>query len=272
MSDSKQAVVTPNIWASLRRHTPARIGLGRSGVSLPTQALLEFQSAHAQARDAVKLPLDIQQLQQDLAEQGVPSLRLHSQAKDRSLYLQRPDLGRRLDADSAAKLKRLATLPGLQHNRRQVVVVIADGLSSTAVQQQAVPMLLAIQSALQALSITISSVCVVEQARVALGDEVGELLASQAVILLVGERPGLSSPDSLGIYYTYAPRVGLTDAARNCISNIRPEGQSVEEAATRLIWLVKESFTRKLSGVALKDQSGGSDALEVAQGRSFLLE
>ena len=264
----KHEIVIPNSWASLRRHTDARIGLGRSGISQPTRPQLEFQQAHARARDAVHIPLDMAQLERELAKAGLQSLRLHSQAHDRATYLQRPDKGRRLDADSAALLKQIQ---GTQPSR-EVALVIADGLSSTAVQRHAATVVAALDRRLDAAGLSRTPVCIVQQGRVAVGDEVGELLDSRVVILLVGERPGLSSPDSLGIYYTYHPRVGLTDAARNCISNIRPAGISPEDAADRLLWLVKESLQRKLSGVALKDESGDAQALEGEGSRNFLLE
>lgn len=264
----KPPIVTANDWAGLRCYTEARIALGRSGVSQPTGPQLAFQMAHARARDAVHVPLDLAQLEGELAEVGLRSLRLHTQAVDRAVYLQRPDLGRRLDPDSAALLK--------QWQRREetadIALVLADGLSSTAVQRHAVAVLEAVDRALAAEGLTRSPVCIVRQGRVAVGDEVGELLDCRAVVLLVGERPGLSSPDSLGIYYTWAPRVGLTDAARNCISNIRPAGISPEAAAERLLWLVKESMHRGLSGVELKDRSGEGKALEGSGGRNFLLD
>jgi ethanolamine ammonia-lyase small subunit len=264
----KHQIVTSNSWASLRRHTDARIGLGRSGISQPTAPQLAFQQAHARARDAVHIPLDVRQLQSDLAEAGLQSLLLHSQAEDRATYLQRPDKGRRLDADSAALLKQL----GEQQPASDATIVIADGLSSTAVQRHAARVAAEVDQRLSAEGLTRSPVCIVQQGRVAVGDEVGELLGSRVMILLVGERPGLSSPDSLGIYYTYNPRVGLTDAARNCISNIRPAGISPQDAAERLLWLVRESLQRKLSGVELKDESGDAEALEGEGQRNFLLE
>ena len=268
ISVDKSAIVTANSWASLRRHTDARIGLGRSGISQPTEPQLEFQQAHARARDAVHIPLDVAELERELADAGLLSLRLHSQAHDRATYLQRPDKGRRLDANSAALLKQVQSTQA----SRDVTLVIADGLSSTAVQRHAATVAAAVDRRLDAEGLSRTPVCIMQQGRVAIGDEVGELLDSRVVILLVGERPGLSSPDSLGIYYTYSPRVGLTDAARNCISNIRPAGISPEDAAERLLWLVKESLTRKLSGVELKDESGDAEALEGEGPRNFLLE
>ncbi len=199
---------------------------------------------------------------------GLQSLRLHSQAADRATYLQRPDKGRRLEADSAALLKQVSE----QQPPADATIVIADGLSSTAVQCHAARVAAAVDRRLAAEGLSRSPVCIVQQGRVAVGDEVGELLASRVLILLVGERPGLSSPDSLGIYYTYNPRVELTDAARNCISNVRPAGIAPEDAAERLLWLVRESLKRQLSGVELKDESGDAEALEGEGRRNFLLE
>jgi len=264
----KTAIVTDNSWAGLKRYTDARIGLGRTGISLPTDKQLAFQVSHAQARDAVHIPLDLQALAGELIDAGLAVIALHSRATDRLTYLKRPDFGRRLDAESAAKLKVQADA----ENACDAAVVIADGLSSTAVQHHAGEMTRRIHSALRAESLSVAPVCIVEQGRVAVGDEIGELLGARLLILLIGERPGLSAPDSLGIYYTYRPRVGLTDAARNCISNIRPAGLPLADGCERLIWLLRESERRKLSGVDLKDESGDAEALDGRGTRNFLLE
>ena len=248
---SKESIVIHNRWNALRQHTDARIGLGRTGVSLPTREQLAFQLDHAKARDAVHLPLDEDHLQHQLEEQGFEVYRLKSRVKDRREYLQRPDFGRRLSAESVAFLQKHAS----NHATPNTLIIIADGLSSTAVACHAVAMVNRIAAGLNAEGFRAGPICMVSQARVAIADEVGELLKSQSVILLIGERPGLSSPDSLGIYYTYAPRVGLTDAARNCISNIRPQGLSYDEATHKLLFLFLESYRRKLSGVQLKDTS-----------------
>ncbi|MGS2744984.1 ethanolamine ammonia-lyase subunit EutC [Halomonas sp. LS-001] len=261
-------LVTANAWASLRRYTDARIGLGRTGISLPTEAHLDFQEAHARARDAVHIPLDTHALLRELEDSGLATLHLHSQAHDRITYLQRPDKGRRLNGDAAACLKQQRDA----HSAADAVIVIADGLSSTAVQRHAAKLAVLIDQGLASQGLTRHPVCLVEQGRVAVGDEVGELLESRLVILLVGERPGLSSPDSLGIYYTYQPRVGLTDAARNCISNVRPAGTPPADACERLMWLVRESLKRQLSGVTLKDDSGDADAIDTDSPGNFLLE
>ncbi|XUO83028.1 ethanolamine ammonia-lyase subunit EutC [Halomonas sp. KM007] len=267
-SADKNPLVTANTWASLRRHTDARIGLGRTGISLPTEAHLDFQEAHARARDAVHIPLDTQALLRELDDSGLATLHLQSQAHDRITYLQRPDKGRRLNGDSAACLKQQRDA----HPAAEAAIVIADGLSSTAVQRHAAKLAALIDQGLASQGLTRHPVCLVEQGRVAVGDEVGELLESRLVILLVGERPGLSSPDSLGIYYTYQPQVGLTDAARNCISNVRPAGIPPADACERLMWLVRESLKRQLSGVALKDESGDADAIDTDSPGNFLIQ
>ncbi|MDZ4103515.1 MAG: ethanolamine ammonia-lyase subunit EutC [Hydrogenophaga sp.] len=237
-------------WAHLRQHTSARIALGRTGVSLPTRELLDFALAHAQARDAIHLPLDTDSLSADLQQQGWPApLLLHSQARDRHEYLLRPDLGRRLDATSVQQLgEEAAGSPDL-------VLVLGDGLSALSIQQHGAVLLGAIRRALDP-ALRLGPLVVVRQARVAVADEVGERLGAAAVAMVVGERPGLSSPDSVGIYLTHAPRVGCSDAQRNCISNVRPAGQDLDTAARRLAWLLGESRRLGLSGVGLKDHSG----------------
>lgn len=249
-SDTSGTIANP--WQQLRRLTPARIALGRAGTSLPTNALLDFQYAHAQARDAVHLAFDHPGLSAALAERGRSSLLLHSAAADRNTYLQRPDLGRRLDAASAQRLRDYAEAhPG----GIDLVVVVADGLSALAVHRHTLPFLARMEELARLEGWSLSPVVLVEQARVAVADEVGELLGARMVVILIGERPGLSSPDSLGLYFTYAPRVGLTDAYRNCISNVRLEGLSYGMAAHRLLYLMREACHRKLSGVSLKDEA-----------------
>ena len=237
-------------WDHLRQHTPARIALGRTGVSLPTRELLDFALAHAQARDAIHLPLDTDSLCASLQQQGWPApLLLHSQARDRHEYLLRPDLGRRLDAASVERLGAVAA------ERPDLVLVLGDGLSALGIQQHGAALLGAIRRALDP-ALRVGPLVVVRQARVAVADEVGERLGAAAVAMVVGERPGLSSPDSVGIYLTHAPRVGCSDAQRNCISNVRPAGQDLDTAARRLAWLLGESRRLGLSGVGLKDHSG----------------
>ncbi|MGZ0719019.1 ethanolamine ammonia-lyase subunit EutC [Pseudomonas palleroniana] len=241
-----------NPWLELRRLTPARIALGRTGTSIPTQAQLDFQFAHAQARDAVHLPFDHAGLSRQLAERGRDSLLLHSAAVDRHMYLQRPDLGRRLSDDSAQQLRDYA---GAHPGGVDLAVVVADGLSALAVHKHTLPFLTRMEEQTCAEGWALSPVILVEQGRVAVADEVGQLLGAKMVVILIGERPGLSSPDSLGLYFTYNPKVGLTDAYRNCISNVRLEGLSYGMAAHRLLYLMKEACRRQLSGVNLKDEA-----------------
>lgn len=248
MSDS----FIPNPWQELRRLTSARIALGRAGTSLPTGAQLDFQFAHAQARDAVHLPFDRDGLAAQLAERGRDALLLHSAAADRDTYLQRPDLGRRLNEESAEILRRHADRHPQGYD---LAVVIADGLSSLAVQRHSLPFLERLEEQVRNEGWSLSPVALVQQGRVAVADEVAELLHAKMVVILIGERPGLSSPDSLGLYFTWAPKVGLNDAYRNCISNVRLEGLSYGLATHRLLYLMREACRRQLSGVNLKDEA-----------------
>ena len=241
-----------NPWLALRTLTPARIALGRAGTSLPTGAQLDFQFAHAQARDAVHLAFDHAGLATQLKEKGRDSLVLHSAASDRHQYLQRPDLGRRLNDDSISTLRQHAQAnPG----GVDLAIVVADGLSALAVHRHTLPFLTRFEEQAAADGWTCAPVVLVEQGRVAVADQVGELLGARMTVMLIGERPGLSSPDSLGLYFTYAPKVGLTDAYRNCISNVRLEGLSYGMAAHRLLYLMREACRRQLSGVNLKDEA-----------------
>ncbi len=239
-------------WAHLRRFTPARIALGRAGASLPTREVLGFALAHAQARDAIHLPLDFDALSSQLQVDGWSEpLVLHSRARDRHEYLLRPDLGRRLDDASVATLQaRRSDQPA-----PDLALVVGDGLSALGVQRHAVTLLSAMRDAVGA-SMLLSPPVLVGQARVAVADEVGEQLGARMVAMVLGERPGLSSPDSVGIYLTLAPRVGRSDAERNCISNVRPGGQDPLTAARRLAWLVQEGMRLGMTGVGLKDHSG----------------
>lgn len=241
-----------NPWLELRRLTPARIALGRTGTSMPTRAQLDFQYAHAQARDAVHLPFDHRALRSQLNERGHASLLLQSAAIDRNTYLQRPDLGRKLSDESAQRLRDHASAnPG----GVDLVIVVADGLSALAVHRHTLPFLARLEEQVRAEHWSVAPIVLVEQGRVAVADEVGELLGAKMTVILIGERPGLSSPDSLGVYFTYAPRIGLTDAFRNCISNVRLEGLSYGMAAHRLLYLMREACRRQLSGVQLKDEA-----------------
>jgi len=248
-------------WLQLRRFTPARIGLGRVGGSLPTQALLDFELAHARARDAVHAALAVEALADAVRASGFGEpVIVNSQARDRMEYLLRPDLGRTLDKQSRDLLLS-SHLPGeSEPDGCKLAFVIADGLSAIAPARHAVPLLLALRNGEEWNAHQIV-VVIAQSARVALGDEIGELLHADAVVVLIGERPGLSSPDSLGAYLTWAPRTGRTDAERNCISNIRPEGLPCDEAARRLWYLLREAQRLKLSGVALKDDSEGGPTL-----------
>ncbi|HEX3681670.1 MAG TPA: ethanolamine ammonia-lyase subunit EutC [Bryobacteraceae bacterium] len=229
----------------LRDFTPARVALGRAGHSLPTRHLLDFQAAHARARDAVHAHLHSQALSMELQAIAGECLLANSAAPDRSVYLKRPDLGRILREESRRSLSALA-------GEFDVVFIVADGLSALAVERHAGPMLQAILALLDPRDWKRSPSVIVQQARVAIGDDVAQCLGASLSVVLIGERPGLSSPDSLGIYLTWNPRLGLTDADRNCVSNIRAEGLSYSAAAQTLLFLMTESRRRKLSGVSLK--------------------
>ncbi len=250
----------PDPWAPLRQATRARIGLGRAGDAVPTRALLEFQLAHAQARDAVHTPLDLDALAQALAPRA--ALTLHSAARDRTTYLRRPDLGRRLDPGSQERLRALA-----EDNPPDLVFVVADGLSARATMRHAAPVLAA---CLQRLPEQAGApIVVVEQARVAIGDEIGEILGAKLCLVLIGERPGLSVADSLGLYLTWAPRRGVQDSGRNCISNIHADGLTPAQAADQAAWLIREATRRSLTGVGLKAASP-EDLLEDRSPRASL--
>jgi len=241
--------VLSDFWSALSRHTPARIALGRAGSAAPTTRVLEFALAHARARDAVHTAFDADGTEQAIRALGFDTLRVRSAAGNRTTYLARPDLGRRLSGESREALARREFDPV------DLSIVVADGLSSTAIHAHAARFLAALKPWIAAAQWTVGPVAVAEQARVALGDEVGFAMKARAVLLMVGERPGLSSPDSLGLYLTYDPKIGRDDSERNCISNIRPEGLGFELAAFKLAWLLREAFARKLTGVRLKDES-----------------
>jgi len=228
--------------------TPARLALGRVGAGMPTDEVLRFGWAHAMARDAIHAALDVAKLEAALQEQRWSTLQACSRATDRVTYLRRPDLGRVLDPHEPAKLRAMNVAPG------RLCVVIGDGLSSLAVDRHAAPLLAALKPLL-AEELESAPVVIATQARVALADDIADVLSSKLSIMLIGERPGLSSPDSLGIYITHAPFKGRSDADRNCISNVRPEGLSYAAAAFKLAWLVREALQRGLTGVDLKDES-----------------
>lgn len=235
-------------WADLRRLTAARIGLKRSGASLSTKPLLEFALAHAQARDAVHETLDEAKLAADLGKFGLPVLIMASAVESRAQYLLRPDLGRQLGVGADADLAR-------HRGRYDVGFVIADGLSARAVQAHAAPVLQEIIPALRKENWRVAPLVIVRHGRVAIGDEIAARLNADAVIVLIGERPGLSSPDSMGVYLTWQPHAQTTDADRNCVSNIRPQGIGYADAAFKIGALLRAMRTRRLSGVMLKDES-----------------
>ncbi len=216
---------------------------------MPTREVLKFSMAHAQARDAVTTPIDWSPVETDLKSLGLHTVRLHSAAESRDQYLRRPDLGRQLDAASREALAAQKT------TKPNLLIVVGDGLSSTAVNTNIMQFLRAFLPHVRSGEWSLGPVLLAEQARVAIGDEAGEFLGARAVVVLIGERPGLSSPDSLGAYLTFAPRSGRKDAERNCISNIRKGGLSYDEAAFKLAWLLREAFRREISGVHLKDES-----------------
>lgn len=238
-------------WARLRRHTPARIGLKRAGSGLATREHLSFQLAHARARDAVHDALDAAPLLDGLRARGLDALHLASAVGERRTYLLRPDLGRRLDERSRDRLDACA-------RGHDLVLVLADGLSARAVQLHALPLIDAALPELRRQQWRIGPAVVVEQGRVAIGDEIGAALDAAIVAVLIGERPGLTSPDSLGVYLTWSPAIGRQDSERNCLSNIRPEGMGYGEAAAKLVYLLGEARRRRFTGVALKDEAESS--------------
>jgi ethanolamine ammonia-lyase small subunit len=278
--------VVNNPWEILRDYTDARIGLGRTGISLPTDKLLDFQLSHAKARDAVHMPLDIEKLLDGfsnmplelelmnkkspkgiLGDGCVPVL-LHSQATNRHIYLQRPDLGRRLNKQSKQKLQELKS-----DDSYDLAIVVVDGLSSIAIKENAINFIHKLTKELvnDNQDWSLAPFTVIEQGRVAIGDEVGELLNAKAVLVLIGERPGLSSPDSLGLYLTYSPNVGLNDSNRNCISNVRMDGLSYEEATKKSVYLLQESRKLELSGVSIKDRTQDDENSQINEEQNFLL-
>ena len=237
-------------WVALRRFTQARIALGRAGHAVPTRFLLDFQMAHAQARDAVHFSWNMDAFAGQVQNLGEEVLVLDTPVGNRSEYLRRPDLGRVLTGESRSRLR------SLEAGQADVALIVTNGLSSTAVELHGIPLLQAVLKEYRSRQIRIAPVCLVANGRVALSDEIGSLLAARVAVIIVGERPGLSSADSLGIYLTYAPQEGNSDAQRNCISNIRPpEGMGYEAAAAKLLYLTGEAIRRGISGVSLKDDS-----------------
>jgi ethanolamine ammonia-lyase small subunit len=242
----------------LRHLTPARVGLGRAGAAVPTDALLAFTLDHARARDAVHAAFDVAGLMHGFAGLGLEPLEVRSRARDRKDYLRRPDLGRILDERSQHALAARGGAPC------RLALVVGDGLSPAAVNAHAVELVRHLVPRLAADAIEIDCAAVASGARVALGDEIGAIIGASMLVMLIGERPGLSSPDSLGAYLTFAPRPSRTDAERNCISNIHGAGLGYDEAATRIAWLIREGLAREVTGVALKDESGGGTSQSIA--------
>lgn len=271
-------IVTLNPWGKLKNFTDARIALGRAGGSIPTQALLQFQLEHAQARDAVHLPLDAVEVHAQLKTKlevcpqapelfaADEPLLLTSEANDRGTYLQRPDLGRLLSNESAQLLSQY-------QGQYDLAICVVDGLSSQAIEKHAGAFLCSLFNRHQQdgseFSLAPLSICL--QGRVAIGDQVAELLNAKTVLVLIGERPGLISPDSMGLYLTHNAKRGCHDAMRNCISNVRPAGLSYDEAASKAMYLIKESKRLGFSGVNLKERSEAPEKLEVKQ-KNFLTQ
>lgn len=236
-------------WEDLRQFTDARIALGRTGCSLLTKDYLEFSLAHARARDAINMPFDRQLVAERLAALGLDTVNVESAAATRDVYIRRPDLGRRLSEDSRNMLR------NMDYPESDVLLVIGDGLSSKAVNRHAVPLVERFLPYMEELGLRVGPVILAKNSRVALGDDIADQLHTRLVAILIGERPGLSSPDSLGVYMTYKPYFGRLESERNCISNIRLEGLSYDRAAFKLAWLVESAFDMGKSGTALKDES-----------------
>lgn len=237
-----------NLWDKLKEFTSARIAIGRTGNSIPVKNSLEFKLAHAHARDAVYSKLDSEKLQHDLEVHKLPVIHLKSQAVYREQYLQRPDLGRRIDEEAYNLLKP-------HKGNYDIAIIIADGLSATAINQNTVPLLEILIPAFTMAKFSIAPLCLIEQGRVAIGDDVGAVLNAKLSLILIGERPGLSAADSMGAYITYSPKPGLTDESRNCVSNIRPQGLTAHLAAEKIFYLVQQAIRRQLTGVQLKDDA-----------------
>jgi ethanolamine ammonia-lyase small subunit len=254
----KTPVPSSRSLKDLRDLTPARVGLGRAGASMPTKALLEFTLDHARARDAVHAAFDVPGIISGLNALGLAAFDVSSRARNRKDYLRRPDLGRTLDEASQHLLE------SRNFGSCRLAIVVGDGLSPSAVNAHAVELVRSLIPRLALDGIEIDRAVVASGARVALGDEIGAILRPRMIVMLIGERPGLSAPDSLGAYLTFAPKVGLTDAMRNCVSNIHAAGLGYDEAALPIAWLVREGLVREITGVALKDESGGRTPQRIA--------
>jgi len=236
-------------WSTLKTFTEARIGLGRSGSALPTSEVLKFSLAHARARDAVTKPTDWPALSESIEGLGLEAIVIESAAETRDIYLRRPDLGRTLSVRSRAALGDVAGEPA------DLVIMAGDGLSSTGLTANVAALIKALLPHVQKNGWRLAPILLAGQARVALADEAGEILRARSALVLIGERPGLSSPDSLGAYLTYEPRLGRNDAERNCVSNIRHGGLGYDEAAFKIAWLLTQALKFRMTGVALKDES-----------------
>ncbi len=249
MNEQKKIGVESDEWAFLKAYTSARIALGKTGVSIPLKESLQFKMAHAHAKDAVYSRLDITDLQANLANTGLPVHCVHSQAENRDIYLQRPDLGRLLADSSAEQLQQLNS------PQADISIIVADGLSATAINKNAGLIVRLLVEKAQQAGYSLAPILLVEQGRVAITDSIGGILRPRLAIILIGERPGLSSFDSIGAYITYAPMLGLTDERRNCISNIREQGLPLALAVDKLMYLIDSAFRLQITGVALKDNN-----------------
>lgn len=247
MKEILKTNIDPDEWQALKAYTDARIALGKTGVSIPMAASLAFKLAHAHAKDAVYSALDQQPFMDLLQEINQPVVCLHSQADNRDIYLQRPDLGRKLADESVRQLQQLHAEPA------DLCIILADGLSASAINENAWAVLSLLIQAAKKMNFTIAPVSLVAQGRVAIADEIGSVLQAKLSIILIGERPGLSSFDSMGAYITYAPMPGFTDERRNCISNIRQKGLSAKLAADKIMYLVQHAFRLQITGIGLKD-------------------
>lgn len=229
------------------QHTEARLGIERSGHSTGIKESFNFKLDHARARDAVYSNLDVGLLKEQIESTGSEVILLKSKAPDRETYLKRPDYGRVLSQDSLDHLSAYS-------KNYDVLIIVADGLSAIAIQGHFLPMIRLTLSMINEAELTLAPICIVEQGRVAIGDQIGEILKSKLSVLFIGERPGLSSPNSMGCYLTYQPKTGLTDESRNCISNIRNRGLPYKEAAEKLLYLIRASLKKQISGTGLKDE------------------
>ncbi|MFD2936385.1 ethanolamine ammonia-lyase subunit EutC [Spirosoma flavum] len=250
MNESRKTGIEPDEWEPLKAYTNARIALGKTGVSIPLKESLQFRLAHAHAKDAVYSRLNTADLQADLASTGLPVEWVKSQAGTRDIYLQRPDLGRMLDASSVEQLQQLNSSPA------DINIIVADGLSATAINENAGSVVRLLVEKIQQAGYSLAPIVLVEQGRVAITDAIGGVLHPRLAIILIGERPGLSSFDSMGAYITYAPAPGLTDERRNCISNIREQGLPPAFAVEKIMYIINSAFRLQLTGVALKDNAG----------------